>query len=249
MKTVIQVPAYKEVRLTETLDEIAAQETAGYPVSYEAWVTPSGPKESCGTWKQAVNHPVFEAFEAPQGKLSTRNDAHESAVSRGYEATITWDADAPPLSNDVLLNLCNALATHGVSAVMATPESPDTTLGNIVDRVSRYMQKFRPYIHGQCSGFTAEAWVEVGPFNTNIDQTHVKKVWNEEELAFYNRLSRVGEVRKLRDAKVRNDTRRWACRFKDPFKRSSATDQYCRDRGVETFEPNRYNNRNRRRRR
>lgn len=229
----VQVPGYREPNLSDTLDDIVAQETPAWmSVSYECWVTPSPSGE---TWEQARSHPTFRAFEAPQGKLSTRNAAHEDAFSRGADAVVTWDADAPPVHDHVLVGMVDPIE-RGAVASMAVPKSPPTVTGIAVNASVSVLQSVFPYIHGQCSAISREGWGHAGPFDDSVDQTVPTQVWFEEERGFYRRLREVGEVVRVSDATVVNDLRRYACLFS--MKGFTDVPEFCdRVDGDVTFSP------------
>lgn len=233
MNVTVQVPAYSEGDIIEdTLAELTAQrEPTWADVSYEAWVTPSCPNpESCRTWVRARDFDGVDAHLAPNGKLSTRNEAHGHAVEGGADVLVTWDADAPPLHDDVLAELLAPLRSDGVVATNSAPTAPPTVVGVAVNVLGRVEDVARPHMHGQCSAFTAEAWQQAGPFDTDLDETEVFEVRQEEEFGFYRRLAELGAIEHPDGAMVENHPRRAECLL------GVRNDGYCRRRGVETFQ-------------
>lgn len=237
MDVAIQVAAFEEPGLAGTLDAWAAQPVPEWAtVSYEAWVTPSGPKGACGTWQQAADHDTFTVREAPQYKLRARNAAHESALDRGIDAFVSCDADAPPLSDRTLSNLLDPLRSRGTVASVSNPVSPSNPIG-IYSNLKAYAREFVfRSVHGQCHAVTTDAWRQAGPFADDIDHTTLHSVWMEEEYGFGNRLRDVGRVEYAYDAPVRNDIRRAECRWRRAA--GKATGEFCdRAEGEKTFAP------------
>lgn len=233
-RAVVQIPAYEEGRTVyETATEISDQPVPeGWDVDYEAWVTLSPPdRDLCDTWQNAMAAESVSVYEAPQGKLSARNEAHDLAVARGYDAIVTWDADAPPLDSGALASLIQPLGEDGVVATDSRPMSrterslPDSA----VDLFAGIEDRVFPHIHGQAHGMTAEAWRQAGPFDTDLDQTSLPDVRAEEEFMFRQRLERVGDIVRPEPAIVYNDPRRAYCKM--PFLSSD----HCTGR-VGTFE-------------
>jgi len=240
---VVQIPAYEEGRTVyETATELVETQDLpdGWDVDYEAWVTLSPPdRELCDTWQNAMAAENVDVFEAPQGKLSARNAAHNSAVERGYDAIVTWDADAPPLTKESLGWLIQPLGRDGVAATDSRPRSrtEESFADSTIDLLAAIEDRVFPHIHGQAHGMTAEAWRQAGPFNTDLDQTSLADVRAEEEFKFRHRLSEVGEIVRPEAAIVYNDPRRAYCNM--PF----VSSDHCTGR-VGTFEKS--ENRNRR---
>jgi len=237
MKAVVQIPAYEEGRTVyDTATEITNQRVPeGWDVAYEAWVTLSPPdKELCDTWQNAMAAENVEVFEAPQGKLSARNVAHDHAVEEGYDVFFSWDADAPPHHSDVLASMLTAFEADPPPACVNTrPISgrKHGLFGALVDTAATVEDILTPHVHGQCHALTAEAWQAVGPFDESVDQTSLPEVRAEEELGFYRRVKQeVGEIVTPPDATVYNDPRRAACKV--PF---VADTDHCTGR-VGTFE-------------
>lgn len=218
MDVVVQIPAYEEGRqLTTTAEQIVAQPEPGFAsVDVEAWVTLSPPDKSlCDTWQAGMAARGVDTFEAPAGKLTARNAAHDSALSRGYDVIVPWDADAPPIHDDTLTELLRPINNReDVVAVNSRPVAatdPDV-IARLTDITGYALDRINPHIHGQCHALTAEAWQTVGPFDDSIDQTTSTVVRREEEFDFYDRLAEIGTVVDQRSAEVFNDTRRTRCR-------------------------------------
>lgn len=240
MDVVVQIPAYQEGRqLTETAEQIVAQPTPdAYTVDVETWVTLSPPDRSlCDTWQAGMAARSVDTFEAPQGKLSARNAAHDNAVERGYDVIVTWDADAPPLRQNTLAQL---LAPFGDDAVVAVNSKPVTAIelsfvDRAVDVVGAVEDRLKPHMHGQCSAFTAGVWSEVGSFDTSIDESDENEVRPVEEFGFYKELSQYGEIVYANNAMVYNNPRRLHCTL--PF---MGDPTFCERReGNTTFSPDR----------
>lgn len=205
---VVQVPAYDEPELTRTLRQIRDQPTPEWAaVEYEAWVTPS----DGATVRQAEMAEGWMVHEAPPGKLSARNAAHDHAVTSGADAVVCWDADAPPLGDDTLRTLVAPLR-EGAAATNSVPTSPRTLVGTLTNLAATAEELLVPHINGQAHAFTAEAWEQTGPFSESVDQTSVYDTRAEEEFRFRRRLARAGPVVDT-PARVLNDTRRTECRL------------------------------------
>lgn len=254
MDVAIQVFAYDEKELGRTLDAIAAQWVPDWlEPRYEAWVTPAAPAAARGErvahsvtareWDQAAAHDVFRAREAPPGKLSSRNVAHDEAVATGADAIVAWDADAPPLHDDALARLLAPIRRGEAVATNARPTSPWTVVGTATNVVGWVHDLVQPHIHGQCHALTAAAWAGAGPFRVDeVDETTMMGallrdgIRIEEEFAFRRRVDAVGPVVDTWDVRVRNDTRRTYCHFDRMLGRDQSP--YCRrmDSDV-TFHP------------
>jgi hypothetical protein len=236
-RAVVQVPAFEEgPSMLGVLDEIRAQEVPpGVSVDNEVWVTLSPPdKELCDTWQSAVQARGFDVYEAPLGKLSARNAAHNHAVDAGYDIIISCDADAQPLDSDAFADLLDPLVNRGFSCSNSRPvASPTGALGRVVDVVGGLEDAVLPHIHGQLHAFTTRAWEIAGPFDTSIDQTDIEAVRAEEEFLFRRRLDQVDRgVVDVHDARVFNDPRRHYCRIP-----GTEQSEYCERRGQKTFSP------------
>lgn len=236
-RAAVQVPAFQEgAEMLKTLRSIREQNVPpGWEVSFQVWVTLSPPdRELCDTWQAAVEAGGYDVYEAPPGKLSARNEAHDSAVDDGYGAIVSWDADAKPLTENALASMLKALEEPGVVCANSRPRSGPTggLFGSVVDAAARVEDTFAPHINGQAHAFTAEAWEGAGPFDTDLDQTEIVDVRAEEEFSFRRRLSTLGRVVSPPEAVVENDMRRVWCKV--PVLGQSG---YCDARGEETFEP------------
>lgn len=217
MDAAVQVIAFDEPesKLHAIFESIENQET-GHLIHPEAWITPSHPDDPSF---RVVEQHGFPAFEAGQGKLTARNEAHNSAFDRGFDAVVTLDVDATLLSKYTLDNLLTPLETEGVGATNSMPISgrrPDGTIspgGLLIDLGGRIEDVVYPHMHGQCSAFTERAWAYAGPFSTHLDQTDVDEVRLEEEVGFYNRINEKFEMEFCKDAPVYNDMRRHLTRL------------------------------------
>lgn len=223
MKVVVQIPAYQEGRTVfETASEVSDQHIPdGVDVDVQAWVTLSPPdRELCDTWQNAMAAEGVEVYEAPIGKLSARNAAHNYALGEGYDVIFSWDADAPPLHDYVLYEMIEAFDQQPKPvAVNSRPLSfPEGLFWLVIDAGAAFEDVVTPHINGQCHAMTANAWEIVGPFDEDIDQTHLASIRAEEEFAFYRRLSDLGPVIQHPKATVYNDTRRH--RASMPFSKS-----------------------------
>lgn len=238
---VLQVPAHREPALSGTLDALADQRApAGWTLGYECWVTPAAgvaDRRDCGTWRQAADHPIFEAFEAPRGKLSARNAAHDAALDDGADAVVTWDADTTPQNSRSLAALVEPLADDDVVATNSRPYAPPSPLSLVTNAVAVVRRTLTPHLHGQASGISAEGWRAAGPFDTDLDQTDIGDVWAEEEVGFYWRLQSVGRVARPPAAVVWSSNRRAHCKIERAMTMGvrPVTSGWCRRRGVESF--------------
>lgn len=237
MHAIVQVPAFDEPAdtLGDRLRRIREQAPPdGWDVAFEAWITPTGPSDPTF---EIARRAGFETFEAPSGKLSTRNEAHSRAVDAGADAIVTWDADAPPLRDDALVGLLEPLedadvvAVNSVPGATISPEGGLSLVGMFVDAGGWLEDAVRPHMHGQCSAFSADAWKVAGPFDTSIDETAGKVVRGEEEIGFYHRLNQLGDVVREERAVIFNEPRRHFCRLVPQM----APDGYCDRRGTTTF--------------
>lgn len=215
---VIQIPAYEEGRTVyETATEITNQTVPdGWDVDYEAWVTLSPPdRELCDTWQNAMAAENVDVYEAPQGKLSARNVAHNSAVERGYDVFFAWDADAPPLNSDVLAVMLQAFEKEPTPVcVNSIPKSsPDGPIFFAYDVFCAAEEVLAPHINGQCHALTSGAWESAGPFDTSLDETNGVSVRGEEEFKFRRRLAAAGSIKQPPRALVYNDPRRFLSKF------------------------------------
>lgn len=237
MDVALQIPAFDEGQeMVPTLESITDQRVPEYVhrISYEAWVTPSDGQ----TLAAAESVDAFDVFEAGEGKLTARNEAHDSAVERGFDVIATWDADNPPRSDDTLENLLEPFRDPSVSAVNGNPVSQWHLWGTLENLARPVHRAVANHIHGQLSAFTADAWAHAGPFDTTIDQTELQTVWSEEEKDFAARLREHGEMVHATGATVVNDSRRTKCRFQRIGHRFGRTpDSWCLERGEKTFCP------------
>lgn len=238
-KAVVQVPAFKEPNVEQTLDQIADQGVpAGWTVEYEAWVTLDA--EDNETWLQANAHPDFTAYEAPPGKISARNAAHGHAFNGDAHSVVTWDADSIPAHDGVLAAILEPLERDGVIASNGNPRKPYTNPVNVAASFLGTVEDYvRPHMNGQLHAFHRGAWVCAGPFRTDLDQRHMNAVRTEEEFRFHQRLRSCGEVVKAKDAVVVEDPRRVAHHLKRPFQRFGRYPQteWEKERGAKTFMP------------
>lgn len=239
---ICQIPAFSESPWRDRLETIIAQPTPDdWTVSWEAWVTPNAPNpENCQTLREARSTPGVTAYEAPPGKLSARNAAHDHAFDAGADVIVTWDADAPPVTMDALSNLLRALEDPQTVAANSKPVAPDTVTGRLTNVMKNVSKMVEPHLYGQASGFTATAWAEAGPFDTDRDQTDSAQVRIEEEFRFRWRVEELGDVVEVAAAPVFNDTRRTVCRVREMLSSISqrrVRDPYCDRLGVDTFQP------------
>lgn len=242
MDVYVQVPAFEEGDdMIPTLRSIQDQQTPEWMnITPEVWVTLSPPdKELCTTWQAALEAGGFDVYEAPSGKLSARNAAHDHAVADGADVIVTWDADAPALSDDTLFHLAKHFDDPGVSAVRGEPVSPLTPIGMLENVGRKLRRSVTGHIHGQLSAFSADGWRHAGPFDTSIDETNIDQVWAEEEVDFARRLREAGEMVHESEAIVHNDSRRTQCRISRAFERTGREPmgEWCQNRGESSFAP------------
>lgn len=242
-QVVVQIPAYREEPWADRLRTIAAQSPPeGWDAEFEAWVTLSPPRKcDCGTYQDATSVEGVETFEAPPGKLSTRNAAHAHAVEQGADVIVTWDADAPPLSEGTLAALLAPFEQESVVATNGNPRAQGGVLSPLVNTAAAVEDRLRPQLHGQLSAIDAEAWERVGPFDTEgVAETRIEDVRAEEEFAFRQRLAQHGAVVDVDDAVVLNDTRRVEASVGNAFGRFTPKypqTPFYDDRGSTTFNP------------
>lgn len=238
-KAVVQVPAYREPDMDETLEGIVTQEVPPeWTFTVEAWVTP-WTDPSCGyctTLAAANSVEGVDVFEAPQGKLSARNAAHNHALRQGADVIVAWDADAPPLQPDTLARVLEPFSDPGVAGAYGWKKHTDDDLLASVMDVMGYVDWFivQPF-YGHLAAVTAEAWRGAGPFREDINQMDLWSMRLEEEYRFRRRVEEVGRVVPRDDAHVYGDDRRYRC-WVNPVLGKSTPD-YCDRRGTETFQP------------
>jgi len=237
----VQVPAFHEGdHFYQTLPEIASQEPPeGMTLTFEAWVTPGcDDLSNCRTWQAAENTRTVDAYEAPVGKLATRNTAHAHAVNEGADIIVAWDADAPPAHKDVLRALLTPY--QETDAVVATNGNPTkaTLVGPLISAVATAEDVIRPHFNSQLMSLSSFAWAEAGPFDTDLDQTDVSAVRQEEEFDFYDRVSGLGEIAAPSNATVVESPRRQLCTVDRAFSRfGMRTHGYCNRIGERSFHP------------
>lgn len=220
MKAVVQIPAYHEgPRLAETTEAVLSQRVPdGVAVDVEAWVTPDPDPSSCSTWATAESVDGVAVYEAPIGKLSTRNAAHSHAVTEGYDAFVTWDADAPPLHEGVLAELLVPLMENPAypavnSQPVTNPNGDGGISAAVVDSFARAEDFLSPHLNGQAHAIRTSAWERAGPFDTDRDETDLWEVRQEEEMGMWGRLRRLGPIPRPSGAEVFNDPRRHLCKI------------------------------------
>lgn len=234
----VQVPAYHEPDVDETLEAIVGQNVpADVDVGVEAWVTPALGTYDDPTFRAAESVDGVDVELAPAGKLSARNLAHDTAAEQRADVVVTWDADAPPTHENVLLALLIPFDDDDVVAVNSTPRSPPDIWGLATNAGRPVARALFGHLHGQCSAFTSEAWIVAGPFaDEKVDQTNLLDVWAEEEVRFANSLRALGRVERAPDAVVVNDTRRFRCRVANAFAWSGRPRSgRCAEVGATTF--------------
>jgi len=235
---VVQVPAFEEgSEMLPVLGSIRDQPVPdSVSVDYQVWVTLSPPdRELCSTWQAAVGAEGFDVYEAPPGKLTARNAAHNYAVREGYDVIVSWDADAPPLADHTFAELLEPILNGSASCVNSNPYSSSAgAFGAVVDVFASVEDVTVPHIDGQLHAMTADAWRQAGPFDDGIDQTDVTEVRAEEEFAFRHRLQSqsASGVVTAPGAVVYNDPRRAYCQVP-----GLGQNPYCGERGVRTFSP------------
>ena len=207
----LQVPIYAEDHrlVRETLSSLREQHVPDDTIiEYEAWVTPSARVDPAIA---AAEDAGFEVHRAPEGKLATRNEAHNDANG---DVILSIDADAPPIYHHTVSSMVDAIREPGTVAANSRPRSrtgPDggVSLFNLaVDMGAVVEDVLWPHLHGQAQAFTAAAWDKAGPFDASLDGSRLMQVRVEEERRFYKRLQEIGDVVTPREALVFNDPRR-----------------------------------------
>jgi hypothetical protein len=235
-RTVVQLFAYDEPNvITPTMNRYAETPVPdNWTFEYQAWVTPT---EGHRTLRQAENHPAFKAFQAPQGKLTTRNKAHDWAFSRNYDFVITADADEPPLRDDYFAELLAPFQSGRVHAVSGWPKN--TGLSAPLTGFARRLDETRRPLRANCSALDEMAWLSAGPFRTDdVDETEVGSVRREEEFDFRRRIEEIGEVVEQHSAMVEANNRRNLSKVYDALRPLGDTDLgHAASRQAETFAP------------
>lgn len=234
MRVALQLPAYDEPRMASTMDAWAAQPVPHFvsDISREAWVTPSDGR----TMQIAREHRGFKAFEAPSGKLPARNEAHDSAVRRGYDVMVAFDADAPPLTENTLPALLQPIYNGEAVATNAYADAEGGLLASVTNARERFKGAIGG-VNGRGHAFTRSAWEHAGPFR-QVNDADIKSVWVEEELKFPYRVRQVGPFKRAPDARVHRDLRRERCRLAKL--KGDAESPFCeRMSGDTTFAPER----------
>lgn len=235
-RAVVQLFAYDEPDvIAETLDRYAATPAPdNWTLDYQAWVTPTPTRE---TLRHAESHPTFRAMRAPQGKLTTRNKAHDWAFTHNYDVVITADADEPPLRDDYFTELLAPFSRPPVQAVTAWPKNTNA-LAPLLDVARKFDEANKP-IRANCSALSQQAWSHAGPFRTNaVDETDIDSVRAEEEFGFRRRIEEIGEVVEQHSAQVEANNRRMASKVFGALRPLGQTDLgHAASRGAQTFAP------------
>lgn len=237
MDVAVQIPAIDEPpdSFRRMIRETLAASTETFNPTYEAWVTPVEKRDRTA---RVAREEGLDVYEAPEGKISTRNAAHDHAFETGHDAVIEIDADAPPLNDDALDAMIEPLYDDSIAAVNSIPmamRDPDwefSVVGAVVDIGGFLEDVFIPHFHGQCGAFREDAWRHAGPFDESVDQKNSVKIRREEEYDFYWRLRECGDVVYPKRARFYNDPRRHVCHTK-----IFGDADYCDRRGELTFEP------------
>ena len=207
----LQVPIYAEDHrlVRSTLSALRDQYVPDdVIIEYEAWVTPDGHVDPA---LAAATEAGFEIKRAPKGKLTTRNEAHDSANG---DVILSIDADAPPIHHYTIASMIDGVREPGVVAANSRPRSrvgpgdSGSLLALGVDMAAVAEDIVWPHMNGQGQAFTAAAWERVGPFDTAVDGRSLPTVRGEEERGFYKRLREIGDVVTPKEAVVYNDMRR-----------------------------------------
>lgn len=245
LRAALQVPSFREGVLRpddyeRTLEAIAEQKSPdGWRIEASVWVTPDvTPRVDDPTWAIPRSMSAWDVREAPPGKLSTLNAAHDRALEDGVDAIVTWDADTVPAHPGVLETILEQFHEPDVAAVNSITRSEGTVLGVWWDVISHAVEVAVPYLHGQCHAMATDAWRQAGPFDTSIDQTDISAVWFEEEYSMYRRLARAGRIAQPADAVVLCDTRRLECRIERAWAQLDGRPMtaWCSERGDKSFE-------------
>jgi len=235
-KALVQLFAYDEPDvITPTMNRYAKTPAPdNWAIEYQAWVTPT---KGHRTLRQAENHPAFQAVEAPPGKLTTRNKAHNRAFNRNYDVVITADADEPPLRDDYFTELLAPFQQANVHAVTAWPKN--TGLTAPLTSLARRLDETRRPIRANCSALAEHAWHHAGPFRTvDVDESNIESVRAEEEFDFRRRIEETGDVVEQHSAQVKANNRRMASKVFRSLRPLGDTDLgHAASRGAETFAP------------
>lgn len=250
MDVFVQVPIYDESpgridAFAESIQSCRKWTREDDDIRVEAWVTPATatPKKDISLGVADTSPAFDDAYVAPEGKLRTRNVAHDHALASDADVIVTWDVDAPAIEDDVLAAVLAQLRDDTVVGAQAEAITDLNRIdgylasmyGVLHNAAVSIEERTRPHMNGQMSAFMAEAWRYAGPFDTDLDQTDVTTVREEEEFRFRNRLEQYGNVTTV-NARVHNDPRRSICRLPSPLDGIVGTEEdFCSRRGTETF--------------
>lgn len=232
----LQLFAYDEAGVIRpTMDAYASVDTPeGVSVDYQGWVTPT---RSRRTLREVEQHDTFVARQAPEGKLSARNLAHDRATRQGYDIIVTADADEPPATEDYLQNLLTPILDGRAAATSGLPK--ETGALGPAFALFRRLDQARGPIRANCSAFTTGAWRAAGPFDAStVSQTDIGSVRPEEEFDYRRRIESYGPVEDVYDARTIANNRRTFCRLQEATNPvGGAREGYCSRRGEATFSP------------
>ena len=182
-KATIVVPFWKEEyeHISKCVESLRKQNVVKeYPQFFEIIGIGSDCEEA-----HRYAHLFDRVYVAPPGKLNARDLGFR--VARG-DIVVSVDADTyypPNVLNEMLKPFKN-------SSVVATTGATFMPLSPFMHPFYRLYYESR--VLGRLSAVRKEVYFRVGGFNLTIDQTKWGELFEEEEVRFYNKLSKIGKV-------------------------------------------------------
>lgn len=199
MRVGVVLPVFNEdERLAACLDSLFAQQDAP---PYEVLVVDSYSTDE--TAMIAQRYPVG-LIEAPRGKLTARTIGIEAAWGDVIVA-VDGDSTYPPFWLHLLLR---HFADPDVVAVTGPRIFTDMPALNFFTQPFHLVFRAAHHMYGGNSAFRKAAFYETGGFRP-VNQLDVRVMVGEEEVAFGDRLARVGRYVLDYDAFCYTSARRW----------------------------------------
>ena len=169
------------------------------------------------TVKLAKPH-VDRIVDAPRGVLNTRTEGIKQSPDADIIVTVDSGDFYPPNFLNMLLRGfyedSNVVATTGVHLYRDTAA--------LLQTVDVWANLLMSRLQGCGTAFYRDAFYEVGGWDLSIDQFDINRVFEEEEINLYYRLSEIGKVVKDLQALVYASPRRFECNGE-----LSELNQYC----------------------
>lgn len=151
---------------------------------------------------------VDKIILAPRGKLNARDYAirHSNA-----EIIVACDADTLYPRGTILKLIGPMLHDKNIIAVGGACREKNPLFGCIQGFLENYVNMFGyAYLSGRNSAFIREAYLQMGGFNLNINQTNIYQMVMEEEITFAEKLEKTtgGKTLFLSDCVVYTSDRR-----------------------------------------